>query len=330
MSSMTLYPLRFEPIYQYRLWGGRRLSGLLSAPLPGEGPIGEAWVLSDRDDYQSKVTNGPLKGQTLGLLMEQYRKQLMGDIAARFHRFPLLLKFLDAQQMLSVQVHPSDAHPELLPPGEMSKTEAWVVVEEENGARIYAGLKPDTTEAELRHSLGNGTIVDHLACIAPRPGDAVFIPAGTVHTLGAGVVVFEVQQNSDVTFRLYDWEHIDAKTGKLRPLQVDQAFACINFNGNAGGLVSPCVETTNPVVREKLFDCEAFRLDRLIGIAPFFIGAVAEPRALICLRGSGHVEHDSLPYPISKGDVYLLPAAAGVCTFRPNGEVTVLEIAISQ
>ena len=147
MGSITLYPLRFEPIYQYRLWGGRRLSGLLSAPLPGDGPIGEAWVLSDRDDYQSKVANGPLKGQTLGSLMEQYREQIMGDLAPRFHRFPLLLKFLDAQQMLSVQVHPSDAHPELLPPGEMSKTEAWVVMEAGNGSRIYAGLKPGTTKS---------------------------------------------------------------------------------------------------------------------------------------------------------------------------------------
>ena len=98
MGSIILYPLRFEPIYQYRLWGGRRLSGILSAPLPGDGPIGEAWVLSDRDDYQSKVANGPLKGQTLGSLMAQYRDQILGDLAPRFHRFPLLLKFLDAQQ----------------------------------------------------------------------------------------------------------------------------------------------------------------------------------------------------------------------------------------
>ena len=107
MSQMPLYPLRFEPIYQYRLWGGRRLSGLLSAPLPGSGPIGEAWLLSDRDDHQSQVANGPLKGQTIGKLMEEFRGQLMGKLAPRFRRFPLLLKFLDARQMLSVQVHPS-------------------------------------------------------------------------------------------------------------------------------------------------------------------------------------------------------------------------------
>src|ERR1035441_8136282 len=263
MSQISLYPLRFEPIYQYRLWGGRRLSGLLSAPLPGDGPIGEAWVLSDRDDHQSLVANGPLKGQTIGRLMEQYRAQLMGKLAPRFRRFPLLLKFLDAREMLSVQVHPSDVYPDLIPAGETGKTEAWVVIEAEKESHIYAGLKPGATADDLRRSLANGTIADRLVGIVPKPGDAVFIPAGTVHTLGGGVVVFEVQQNSDVTFRLYDWGHVDAKTGKPRPLQVDQAFACIDFEGSAGGLVAPHVETTTPVERERLFDCEPFRVWRL-------------------------------------------------------------------
>ena len=263
MSQMPLYPLRFEPIYQYRLWGGRRLSGLLSAPLPGGGPIGEAWLLSDRDDHQSQVANGPLKGQTIGELMKEFRGQLMGKLAPRFRRFPLLLKFLDARELLSVQVHPSDAHPELLPPGETSKTEAWVVIEANKGSHIYAGLKPGTTADDLRHSLTDGTIVDHLVNIVPKSGEGVFIPAGTVHTLGGGVVVFEIQQNSDVTFRLYDWNHVDAKTGKPRPLQVDQALASIDFANCKGGLVTPFVVTTTLVERERLFDCEHFQLWRL-------------------------------------------------------------------
>src|SRR5664280_1212408 len=155
MNQIPLYPLRFDPIYQYRLWGGRRLSDLLSAPLPGDGPIGEAWVLSDRDDHQSQVANGPLKGQTIGELMEEFRDQLMGKLAPRFRRFPLLLKFLDAGEMLSVQVHPSDAHPDLLPPGETGKTEAWVVIEAGPKSRIYSGLKPGATEADLRKALTN-------------------------------------------------------------------------------------------------------------------------------------------------------------------------------
>jgi mannose-6-phosphate isomerase len=328
MSPISLYPLRFEPIYQYRLWGGRRLSGLLSAPLPGDGPIGEAWVLSDRDDHQSLVANGPLKGQTIGRLMEQYRAQLMGKLAPRFRRFPLLLKFLDAREMLSVQVHPSDVYPDLIPTGETGKTEAWVVIEAEKESHIYAGLKPGTTADGLRRSLANGTIADQLVGIVPKPGDAVFIPAGTVHTLGGDVVVFEVQQNSDVTFRLYDWGHVDPKTGKPRPLQVDQAFACIDFEGSVSGLVAPRVEANMPVERERLFDCEPFRVWRLLGQAPFQVGDIAEPRVLVCIEGSGQVEHGNIPYAVGKGDVWLLPAEAGVCAFQPSQEVTLLEIAI--
>ena len=228
MNQALLYPLRFEPIYQYRLWGGRHLAKLLTAPLPS-GPIGEAWLLSDRDDHQSRVTDGPLKGQTIGQLLQQFPKQIMGKLAGRFRRFPLLLKFLDVHEMLSVQVHPTKANTNLLPAGETPKTEAWVVLEAGTQSRIYAGLKPDTTEADLRRALTNGTVADHLACLTPKPDDAIFLRAGTVHSLGGDLVVFEIQQNSDVTFRLYDWDHIDPKTGKPRALQVDKAMACIDF-----------------------------------------------------------------------------------------------------
>jgi mannose-6-phosphate isomerase len=330
MNQMPLYPLRFEPIYQYRLWGGRRLSNLLSTPLPGDGPVGEAWVLSDRSDHQSMVANGPLTGQTLGQVMERFQEELMGKLSSRFRRFPLLLKFLDAHQMLSVQVHPSDAHPELIPAGETGKTEAWVVIEANKGSRIYAGLKPGTTDGDLRHSLADGTIADHLVGIVPKPGDAVFIPAGTVHTLGGGVVVFEVQQNSDVTFRLYDWGHVDAKTGQPRPLQVDQALASIDFASNNGGLVTPTVVTTTPVERERLFDCEHFLLWRLRGESSFNVGAAEMPRVLVCIEGSGWLEGGGSAYGVEKGEVWLLPAVIGACEFHPNNAVTLLEIALPE
>jgi mannose-6-phosphate isomerase len=318
MSQTLLYPLRFEPIYQYRLWGGRRLADLLSAPLPGSGPIGEAWVLSDRDDHASRVANGPLKGRTIAQVLEQFPKQAMGELAGRFRRFPLLLKFLDAREMLSVQVHPAE------------KTEAWVVLEAGMKSRIYAGLKPDTTEDDLRQALKDGTVADQLACFTPKPGDAVFIPAGTVHSLGGGVVVFEVQQNSDVTFRLYDWGHVEAKTGQPRALQVDQALACINFADGAGGLVAPVVEGTTPVECERLFQCDYFRLWRLRGHSPFTVGAAGVPRVLVCIEGAGQVEHDGATYAAAKGDVWLLPAVPGACTFRPHGAASVLEIAIPE
>ena len=250
----------------------------------------------------------------------------MGKLAGRFRRFPLLLKFLDAREMLSVQVHPADTHTDLLPPGETGKTEAWVVLEVGPNSRIYAGLKAGTTEAVLRRAIANGGVAECLACLAPKPGDAVFLPAGTVHSLGGDIVVFEVQENSDVTFRLYDWDHVDAKTGKPRALQVDQALACVDFGKCAGGLVTPVVEATRPVERERLFHCEQFWLSRLHGDSPFTVGAAGVPRVLVCIEGAGHVEHGGATYAVAKGDVFLLPAATGTCTFRPSSTVSVLEI----
>jgi mannose-6-phosphate isomerase len=327
-SQTLLYPLRFEPIYQYRLWGGRRLADLLTAPLPGDGPIGEAWVLSDRDYHSSRVANGPLKGRTITQLLAQSREQLLGKRAQRFRRFPLLLKFLDAREMLSVQVHPSDAHTELLPAGETGKTEAWVVLEAGIESRVYAGLKPGTTSDDLRRALADGTITDDLVCFIPKPGDGVFLPAGTVHALGGDVVAFEVQENSDVTFSLYDWGHVDAKTGHPRALQIDQALACINFADGAAGLVTPEVEVTKPIERARLFHCGHFRLWRLRGKLPFTVGAAGVARVLVCLEGAGHVEHGGATYTVGKGDVLLLPAVVGACVFQPRGAVNLLEIAL--
>jgi mannose-6-phosphate isomerase len=315
-----MYPLRFEPIYQYRLWGGRRLAGLLTAPLP-DGPVGEAWILSDREDHQSRVADGPLKGRTIAELLEQCPEQILGKLAGRFQRFPLLLKFLDAHEMLSVQVHPA---------GDAGKTEAWVVLEAGADSRIYAGLKPGTTEADLRGALADGTVADRLACFTPTPGDAVFLPGGTVHSLGGGIVVFEIQQNSDVTFRLYDWNHVEAKTGKPRALQVDQALASIDFARSAGGLVAPVMEETAPVERERLFQCEYFRLWRMRGESPFSVGAPGVPRVLVCTEGMGRVEHQGAAYAAGKGDVVLLPAAIGPCVYQPRGSVNVLEIEIPE
>jgi mannose-6-phosphate isomerase len=327
LNQALLYPLRFEPIYQYRLWGGRHLAELLAAPLPS-GPIGEAWLLSDRDDHQSCVANGPLEGRTIRQMLEQFPEQLLGKLAGRFRRFPLLLKFLDVHEMLSVQVHPTKANTNLLPAGETAKTEAWVVLEAATESRIYAGLKPGTTESDLRRALTNGTVADHLACLTPKPDDAIFLRAGTVHSLGGDLVVFEIQQNSDVTFRLYDWDHIDPKTGKPRALQVDKAMACIDFAEGPVSRVTPVVETTSPVERERLFLCEHFWLWRLRGQSLFTVGAVNLPRVLVCVEGEGQVEHGGASYAVGEGDVFVLPAVIGTCVFRPRGAVNLLEIAI--
>jgi mannose-6-phosphate isomerase len=328
-ARTALYPVRFEPIYQYRLWGGRRLADLLAAPLPGDGPIGEAWVLSDRDDHASRVADGPLKGRTIGQLMEQSPEQLLGTLAGRFSRFPLLLKFLDVRELLSLQVHPADARKDLLPAGETGKTEAWVLLEAGRKSRIYAGLKPGTTVDDLRRAVASGVVADNVASFVPKQGDGVLVPAGTVHSLG-DVVVFEIQENSDVTFRLDDWGHVDPRTGRPRALQVDQALSAIDVSQGAVAPVSPVLEETTPVERERLFDCDYFRLWRLRGQSPFAVGSAGAPRVLVCLEGTGRVEHSGETYAAGKGDVWLLPAAVGACVFRPSGSVTLLEAALPQ
>jgi len=327
MIKSALYPLRFTPIYQYRLWGGRRLVDWLKAPLPGDGPIGEAWLLSDRDEHSSRVADGPLEGRTIAQLMEQSPQLILGKLARRFRRFPLLLKFLDVHEMLSVQVHPPDGKADLIPKGETGKTEAWVVLEAEPASHVYAGLKPGTTVENLR-ALSKQTVNNCLTSFTPQRGQGIFIEAGVVHSLGDGVVVFEVQENSDVTFRLYDWDHIDPKTGCPRPLQVEQALACVDLTQGPICPITPVVETMQPVMRERLFDGPHFRLWRLHGAAPFAVGAADEPRVLVCLDGTGDLEHDGTEFTMEKGAVILLPAVVGACRFRPEGLVTLLDIAV--
>jgi len=174
MNDIALYPLQFQPIYEYRPWGGRRLGHLLSAALPGDGPIGEAWVLSDREEHPSIVANGLLAGRTLPELLQQSPERLLGSHGGGGKRFPLLLKFLDVSKRLSVQVHPSDEHPEFLPGTDSGKDEAWVVIEHGPEARIYVGLQPNASEHVLRQAIANDSLPQQLASFAPEDGDSVF------------------------------------------------------------------------------------------------------------------------------------------------------------
>jgi mannose-6-phosphate isomerase len=326
MSKTALYPLLFKPIYQYRLWGGRRLANLLTEPLP-DGPVGEAWILSDRDDHASEVTNGELKGKTLPELFKNYQKELMGERAGIFEKFPLLLKFLDAKDVLSVQVHPSDDQKKYIPKGDSGKTEAWVVLETGAKSLIYAGLEPGTDEATLRKALDENKVDKYVHCFTPKLGDGVFIHSGTVHTL-ADVVVFEIQENSDTTYRLYDWNRVDEKTGKPRELQIDKAIACIDFNITNVSPVKPIIENSGPVKREQYFNDEHFTLDCIRTVLKFDIATKNEPRILICTHGVAQVEHEKTKYPVKKGDVMLLPASVASVTVLPQGEITLLEASI--
>jgi mannose-6-phosphate isomerase len=327
MNETPLYPLRFKPLYQYRSWGGRRLAQLLSVRLPGDDPIGEAWLLSDRDDNASVVADGPLEGKTISQLLSQFPEQMLGKLAGHFNRFPLLLKFLDVSKTLSVQVHPSDDYPELIPAGDTGKTEAWVVLEAGREARVFAGLKPGTSANVLRRDVAHGTVVERLNSFRPKPGDGVLIPAGSVHSL-CDVVVFEVQQNSDVTFRIFDWNHVDPRTGRTRPLQVEQAMTCIDFARGAIEALIPRVEQTTPVLREKVVQCDKFGVTRISGQMSFVVGVAQLPRVLVCLAGHGELEHAGASYAFAKGDLLLLPAVLGACSFHPRGPVSLLEVSL--
>jgi mannose-6-phosphate isomerase len=317
--SQPLYPLKFAPLFQYRLWGGRALADYMDQPLPGDEPIGEAWILSDRADFASPITNGPLTGQTLSTLMEQRKADILGKHADRFQRFPLLLKFLDVEKMLSVQVHPRDDQAELIPAGDIGKTEAWIVLRAEAAARIYAGLKPGTSPRDLS-ALTAANADEYLPSFTPEAGQAVMIEAGTVHSLGDGVLVFEVQENSDTTFRLFDWDHIDAKTGKPRELQVEKALAAIDF---AQGPILPLAETGQELISDS-----HFHLTRWQQADAFPVGAPGEARVLVCAEGNGSVMAGQDETTMKRGDVVLLPAAVGAGQFRPDTPTTLFEISI--
>lgn len=325
---MSLYPFRFDPIFQYRLWGGRKLEHVVRQPLPPDQEIGEAWILSDRDDFTSRVAEGPLAGKSIQDLIRLDPAGMFGPAKKDLKRYPLLLKFLDCEEMLSVQVHPSDAHKDLLPPGERGKTEAWLVLESTPESSIFAGLKPGTTADDIRQALKTKTVADHLASFRPKPGDGLMIRAGTVHALGGGVVVFEVQQNSDVTFRLYDWDRVDAKTGKPRELHIEESLKCIDYAEGPVDRVTPKVLSTQPVDREELFSCEFFVTTRIRGSQPFTVGSPEGLRSVVILEGSGSFSFGKTEYPFAKGEVWMLPAAVGQVELRPQGDAVVLEVAL--
>ncbi|MDB5284428.1 MAG: yvyI, partial [Bacteroidota bacterium] len=264
---------------------------------------------------------------TINQLFEHSSKALMGKLAGRFKRFPLLLKFLDCREVLSVQVHPADDQKKYIPAGESGKTEAWVVLQTGKHAVIYAGLKPGTTEEKLRHSLDKHTVANDLANFKPELGDSVLIKAGTVHTLG-DVVVFEVQENSDVTYRLYDWDRVDEKTGKPRDLQEGQALACIDFTKTDIQPETPVIQIAERILCEKLIEDPHFTVWRYTGATPFTIGKKGTPRVLVCIEGVGEVEYNQHNYKLTKGDAMLLPAVVGACPLMPNGEIVLLEIAL--
>ncbi len=244
-------PIVFEPLFMERVWGGRRLEMLFGKKLPVGVRIGESWELVDREEAQSVVHTGPLRGKTLNELWNDYRTVLFGSRhAALGSRFPLLVKLLDAEERLSVQVHPPAAVAPALK-GE-PKTEMWYVAWAESEADIFAGLRPGTTRLEFAHALAEGNVANLLHRMPTRTGDCIFIPSGRVHAIGAGNVIVEVQQNSDTTYRVFDWNRTGLD-GKPRDLHIEESMKSIDFDDFAPQF--------QPSGSDPLVGCEYFRLE---------------------------------------------------------------------
>ncbi len=227
-EAEELYPLKFIPLYQERIWGGDQLSSLPGRKLPENGKIGESWEISDRPDGCVKVASGPLAGRTLHELMAHYGRALVGSKAPDADRFPLLVKLIDAGDQLSLQVHPDAETAAAFGGGAEPKTEMWYVLSARPGAKILAGLHSRATRQQLISRLGDADVEELLQNHHSEPGDAYFITAGTIHAIGGGNLILEIQQNSDTTYRLSDWGRVDAQ-GKSRKLDIDKGLKSVHF-----------------------------------------------------------------------------------------------------
>jgi mannose-6-phosphate isomerase len=305
----VLPPLPLRPIYRRYLWGGRRFATALGRDLPPGDDFAESWELVDRGDDQSVVAAGPLAGTPLHRLVREHGSELLGRHAPQ-QSFPLLFKFLDARHDLSVQVHPDDARAARLPVPDRGKTEAWYVVDADPGSRIYAGLAPGVDATALAAALRSGRCEEVLHSFQPRPGDCLFIPAGTVHAIGAGLLVAEIQQSSDVTYRLHDWNRTDAQ-GRPRALHVESGLEAVHH-----------FEPVEPVRRRegdvstvcRLVTSRYFQLDEIRagdGACEWHVGGDDVCHFLAVLEGSAALEDRWGLDALSPGACLLLPASAG-------------------
>ena len=323
MRNPTLGPLRFQPILKRLIWGGRRLGTTLGKGIGPESDYAESWEIADHGHDVSRVASGPWMGRDLRELLRLGRRDLLGEAVGDRDHFPLLVKFLDARQTLSVQVHPDDDLAARLVQ-DRGKTEAWVILDAEPGSLIYAGLKPGVDRDHFAQAMNQGTeaVEPLLHRFEPRPGDVVFIPAGTVHAIGAGILLTEIQQMSDATFRVDDWGRLDAQ-GQPRPLHRAEALQAIDFNR---GPVDPVPTTPQPIpggTYERLIECPYFLIERWVLHRATVLGRPDRFTIVVGLEGRGRlIDRDHLGHPLKAGQTLLLPAAAGRCLMAPEVDCT--------
>lgn len=336
---MSLQPLKFTPRLLEKMWGGRKIETILGKPLPPGKPIGESWelydfppgVLDSSDQWHSSVVaDGPFAGRTLHELIVEHGRDIHGDVplVGPHGQFPILIKYLDAAADLSVQVHP-DADYCLSNEDAYLKSEAWYVVQNDPGSRILKGLRRDTTRESFEAALAAGKVDEEIESIPVKPGDCHYLPSGTVHALGAGILAAEVQTPSDTTFRVFDFNRVDPSTGKLRTLHVDQAMACIDFSKRTPkpqlrSHSASFFTTVSRLVTSEYFTIEKVRFSEGVeqGV-PY-----DQPVVWMVLQGRGQisVKGGSAPTTFKPGDTLLLPAAMTDPVLKTEADCVWLEV----
>jgi mannose-6-phosphate isomerase len=333
-----LYPLKFKPRFVEKMWGGRKLESVLGKKLPANQSIGESWelydfppgVLEGSDQWvSSEVANGPLAGRTLHSIVEEFGRAVYGDVplVSPHGQFPILIKFLDAKENLSVQVHPDEAYAAQHPEAHL-KSEAWYVVQSDPGAKLFKGLKAGTTREQFEQSIRAGTCEELITAVPVREGHSFYLPSGTVHALGAGILVAEVQTPSDTTFRVFDFNRVDPSTGQPRKLHVNEALDCINFVGReekqSRSHVAGLFTTVSRLVTSPYFKLEKVRFTEGVEEpVPY-----DEPVVWIMLQGEAEVRVDKMKEPtrFTRGDTVLLPAEMSNPVIKTKTDCIWLEV----
>jgi len=319
---VKIAPVRLSPVFIPRIWGSRDLQPLFAAPPGDAGPVGEVWLTGD----QCQFASGPLAGRSLGETWPALPEEWTGRRVRGTPRIPLLVKFLFPEDKLSVQVHPGDdyAREHEAAAGGVGKTEMWYVVSSREGAELRIGLEPGVTRESFCQAIADGTVERCLRPFAVRAGDAFFIPAGTVHTIGPGMVLCEVQEHSDLTYRVFDYGRLQAD-GQPRPLHIRQSLEVMNFGDQAGGRTEPLRVERGPLLETYLAACPHFVVERW-EFSQSIAGATSPDRfeLLIVVAGRGRIEWGSETIPYGPAEVWLIPAALGGYQIVPESETSLL------
>jgi mannose-6-phosphate isomerase len=323
MASMKLYPLQFEPILKERIWGGTKLKTFLNKPITSN-ITGESWEISTVENDVSVVANGSLKGKSLNELINEFPEAVLGTkVYAQFGKqFPLLFKYLDAREDLSIQLHPND---ELAKKRHNSfgKTEMWYVMQADTDARLIVGFKEKSSPEEYIKNLNNKTLLTILDSKKVKQGDVFMLDTGTIHAIGAGIVIAEIQQTSDITYRVYDFDRVDAN-GKTRELHIDLALEALNYEKiQAQRFYSKTENIANEVVNCNYFTTNFIPLDGNIEIHKNQTSFTV----YMCVEGDFKLTFANESYSYKKGDTVLIPAA--ITNFQLSGKASILEIYIS-